>query len=224
MATLPKTFVFLDLEATGLNRDLPKITELCLIAVHRSSLESPVYNDSGDLQPPRILDKLCLCVDPLKPLTETASRITGLSNENLTTNEKSSFDPNLIKLVNEFLHRQAQPVCLVAHNGYFYDFPLLKTELQQQNEDFLSSLLCLDSLSAFRNVDKKENHELKFTKGYYTLPELYRRSFGREPVDSHYAEGDVVTLIMVFLHRASDLLDMESSIYKRWGDISPMYS
>ncbi|XP_077139892.1 three prime repair exonuclease 2 [Ranitomeya variabilis] len=214
-----KTFVFLDLEATGLNRDLPKITEICLIAVHVSSLENSVTDESGEVQLPRVMDKLCLCVDPGKPLTEGASTITGLSNKNLNDSEKQKFDTNLIKSINQFVDRQAKPVCLVAHNGFFYDFPLLKTELQQQNEDFPGTMLCLDSLQAFRKLD---DPTAKKVKGRHTLSEIYKRSFGKEPNYPHFAEGDVLTLIAVFICQARQLLDMSS--YKTWEQIKPMYT
>lgn len=214
-----KTFVFLDLEATGLNEDLPKITELCLVAIHVSSLENPVTNESGEVQLPRVMDKLCLCVDPGKPLTEGASSITGLSNENLSNSEKQKFDTNLINTINQFVNRQARPVCLVAHNGFFYDFPLLKTELLQHNEDFPGTMLCLDSLQAFRYLDSPTS---KYVKGRHTLAEIYRRSFGKEPNYSHFAEGDVLTLILVFIYQARQLVEAPS--YKTWEQIRPMYT
>ncbi|OCT65505.1 three prime repair exonuclease 2 [Xenopus laevis] len=223
MSSPVKSFAFLDLEATGLNHDLPKITELCLVAVHVSSLENPETVIS-EVQLPRVLDKLCLCVDPAKPITKEACIITGLSNEKLTNCQKPCFDLNLVQLVKEFLNRQAQPVCLVAHNGFFYDFPLLKAEFQQQNEELPSSLLCLDSLKAFRQLDQQDSRYQEFPKGFHSLPGLYRRLFGKEPIDSHYAEGDVLTLIKVFMHKASELLEMGNSQYKRWSKIVPMYS
>ncbi|XP_041429165.1 three prime repair exonuclease 2 isoform X2 [Xenopus laevis] len=222
MSSPCRSFVFLDLEATGINHDLPKITELCLVAVHVSSLEDPETVES-EVQLPRVLDKLCLCVDPAKPITKVASDITGLSNEKLTNCEKPCFDLNLVQLVKEFLNRQAQPVCLVAHNGFFYDYPLLKAEFQQQNEELPSSLFCLDSLKAFRQLDKQDGRNQKFAKGFHSLSEIYRRSFGKEPIDCHYAEGDVLTLIKVFMHRASEFLEMVNSQSKRWSEISPMY-
>ncbi|XP_075691464.1 three prime repair exonuclease 2 isoform X6 [Rhinoderma darwinii] len=218
MDGLAKTFVFLDLEATGLTADLPKITELCLVAIHVSSLENPVTNESGEVQLPRVMDKLCLCVDPGKPLTEGASNITGLSNEDLNSSEKQKFDANVINAINVFVNRQAKPVCLVAHNGFFYDFPLLKTELLQQNGDFPGTMLCLDSLQAFRNLDQPSS---KYIKGRHTLAEIYRRSFGKEPNYSHFAEGDVLTLILVFICQSRQLLDVAS--YKTWEQIRPMY-
>ncbi|XP_063792381.1 three prime repair exonuclease 2 isoform X2 [Pseudophryne corroboree] len=219
MGSLVRTFIFLDLEATGLNQDDPKITEVSLVAVHVSSLRNPVHDDSGKLQLPRVLDKLSLCVDPGKPLTQKAAEITGLSNEQLTTCEKQLFEETLINTVNEFVNRQAQPVCLVAHNGFSYDFPLLKAELLQHQRDFPSSMLCLDSLPALRYLDNQNRPNT--VKGRYSLPELYRRYFGTEPDLSHYAEGDVITLILVFMSRAEQLL--EAASYKRWGEIAPMY-
>uniref|UniRef100_A0A8C5PMS6 exodeoxyribonuclease III n=1 Tax=Leptobrachium leishanense TaxID=445787 RepID=A0A8C5PMS6_9ANUR len=215
MASSVKTFVFMDLEATGVNKDLPKITEICLVAVHVYSLENPTTDDSGKVKLPRVLDKLCLCVDPGKEITPKASEITHLSNESLEDNEKKVFNYDLVSLINGFLSRQAQPVCLVAHNGFFYDFPLLKTELQQQETDLSSSLICLDSLQALRKLDRQENGSNNPIKGYYSLPELYRRAFGKEPVDCHYAEGDVLTLIMVFLSKATAILETVSTYCKR---------
>ncbi|XP_073456297.1 three prime repair exonuclease 2-like [Aquarana catesbeiana] len=221
MGSLVKTFIFLDLEATGLNEDLPKITELCLVAVHASSLKNPTTNDSGEIQLPRVLDKLCLCIDPVKPLTPKASEITGLDNELLRTCEKQTFDESLINTVIQFINRQAQPVCLVAHNGFYYDYPLLKTELLQQDHDLCSSILCVDSLQAFRYLHNEEKPRPEYIKGQFSLIEIHRKFFGKEPNFSHYAEGDVLTLILAFICKADRLLEVAS--YKRWGDIKPMY-
>ncbi|XP_063287564.1 three prime repair exonuclease 2-like isoform X2 [Pelobates fuscus] len=220
MANSVKTFVFLDLEATGLNNENPKITEICLVAIHVSSLENSVTNSSGHPQLPRILDKLSLCVDPGKPINGIASQITGLSNTNLGNNEKQHFNSCLFNIVSEFLIRQAQPVCLVAHNGFNYDYPLLKSELQQQNIDLPSSLLCMDSLKVFQNLD---NQGSNVERKSYALPKIYERFFGEEPVNSHYAEGDVLTLIMVFLSKTNQILETVSTQFKNWGEIKSMY-
>ncbi|XP_077335680.1 three prime repair exonuclease 2-like [Lithobates pipiens] len=221
MGSLVKTFIFLDLEATGLNWTLPKITELCLVAVHASSLRSPTTNDPGEIQLPRVLDKLCLCVNPVKPLTPKASEITGLDNELLRSCEKEKFDLSLIKIILEFINRQAQPVCLVAHNGFKYDFPLLKTELLQQNYDLPSSILCVDSLQAFQTLHRKRKLRSQRRKGQFTLKGIYQEFFGKEPNISHYAEGDVLTLILIFLYKADRLLEVAD--YKKWEDIKKMY-
>ncbi|XP_053329580.1 three prime repair exonuclease 2 [Spea bombifrons] len=223
MLSSVKTFVFLDLEATGLNKYLPKITEICLVAAHISSLQNPVTNEFGEMQLPRVLDKLCLCVDPEKTINRYASEISGLNNKNLGENEKQNFNSGLIVLIKEFLDRQAKPVCLVAHNGFKFDFPLLKTELKEQGNDFSSSLLCLDTLHVFQELDTLENGAPKKGKGFYTLSELYRRSVGKEPIDSHHAEGDVQMLIMIFMSKAKQVIEKTSYSFKMWSEISPMY-
>lgn len=67
---LIKTFIFLDIETTGLS--LPSITELCLVAVGRDALLK------GDISHfPRIMDKLCICVRPERRIGDTAAAITG---------------------------------------------------------------------------------------------------------------------------------------------------
>ena len=59
---------------------------------------------------PRVLNKLTLCVYPMATIMTEVSRLTGLDNYNLKS-------------------RLPFPVCLVAHNGNLYDFPLLHAEL-----------------------------------------------------------------------------------------------
>ena len=61
----------MDLEATGLPSpgNNPTISELCLIAVHRMSLM--------DNAKPRVLNKLSLCINPMKPISPAASSLTG---------------------------------------------------------------------------------------------------------------------------------------------------
>jgi len=70
-----ETFVFLDLESTGLSGigEKPRITEVSLVAVHRTMLGS-----SHDL--PRVMDKLTVCVYPMRPVTPMATDLTGKSN------------------------------------------------------------------------------------------------------------------------------------------------
>ncbi|XP_071980156.1 three prime repair exonuclease 2-like isoform X2 [Engystomops pustulosus] len=212
-----KTFVFLAIETTGLEGYQSKITELCLVAIHVSSLENPVTDESGEVQLPRVMDKLCLCVDPGKPITEDACMMTGLSNENLNNSEKQIFNSHLINLIGEFVKRQAGPICLVGHNAFTYAFPLLKTELQQHDVHLSDATLLMDSLQAFRNLEDPTSRSVR---GRHTLPEIYRRSFGREPNNFYSAEGHVLTLISVFIHQARQLLEKPN--YRKWDQIRCM--
>ncbi|XP_075042172.1 three prime repair exonuclease 2-like [Mixophyes fleayi] len=220
MGSLVKTFIFLDLEGTGLTEYNPKITELALVAVHESSLKNPDRDASGQLQLPRVQDKICLCVNPDKALTESALKLTNLSCEKLSGCEKPKFDSSLFTIINEFITRQAQPVCLVAHNGFHYDFPLLKTELLKIQRDLSSSILCLDSIQALRYLDRNQRRP-RGAKAWHSLPNLYKRYFHKEPRFSHFAEDDALTLVMVVMYRANQILEVAE--YKKWGEISPMY-
>ena len=77
MATTPtsviSTFVFFDLEATGLQETNPKITELSFVAVHRHGL-----TETPKVKPPRVIEKLTLCFCPMKSVG-TSSDVTGIS-------------------------------------------------------------------------------------------------------------------------------------------------
>lgn len=74
-----KTFVFLDLEGTGLSETNPQITEMALVAIHRDSLQSS--STMLSVVPmrglPRIMDELVICFKPQKDLTREAARLTG---------------------------------------------------------------------------------------------------------------------------------------------------
>jgi three prime repair exonuclease-1 len=71
------------------------------------------------------------------------SSITGLDNYNLTGQDK--FDKSTGDLLNAFLSRLPFPVCLVAHNGNAYDFPLLEAELEKLGTKLDAEILCADS-------------------------------------------------------------------------------
>ncbi|XP_007534962.1 three prime repair exonuclease 2 isoform X2 [Erinaceus europaeus] len=227
MAEAPRaeTFVFLDLEATGLPEVDPEIAELSLFAVHRSSLEGPSRTRSGGLALPRVLDKLTLCMQPQRPFTAKASEITGLSSEGLAQCGKAGFDGAVVQTLQAFLSRQEGPICLVAHNGFDYDFPLLRTELQRLGAHLPPDTVCLDTLPALRGLDRAHSHGTRSQscKGY-SLGSLFRRYFQAEPCAAHSAEGDVHTLLMVFLHRAPELLAWADEQACSWAHIEPMYA
>lgn len=220
-----ETFVFLDLEATGLPSMHPEVAELSLFAVHRSSLENVERNESGIPALPRVLDKLTLCMSPQRPFTAKASEITGLSSECLARCGKAAFDAAVVRTLQAFLSRQERPVCLVAHNGFDYDFPLLRTELQRLGARLPHDTLCLDTLPALRGLDRAHSHgtRAQSCRGY-SLGSLFRRYFQAEPGAAHSAEGDVRTLLLVFLHRAPELLAWADEQARRWAHIEPMYA
>ncbi|GBM88640.1 Three prime repair exonuclease 2 [Araneus ventricosus] len=140
------TLVFMDLEATGLPSLVGKrnvhITELSLVAIGRSDFEA----DSSL----RVLNKLSLCIRPRTTISPTAMTITGLYNDVLEKQEK--FDESIPKLLEYFFRRLRRPLCLLAHNGKRFDFPLLQAELRHINYQLDGEILCADTLEAFRSI------------------------------------------------------------------------
>ena len=164
-----KTLVYFDLEATGLKSSgRPRISELSLIAVNiqdvlqmNKAIMENIQNrtsESSVLQTrklsPRIVNKLTLCVYPMATILPLVSDITGLDNYNLTG--QSKFNKSTGDLINSFLSLLPAPVCLVAHNGNAYDFPLLKAELEKAGTQLKSDILCIDSYVGIKEIFKKE--------------------------------------------------------------------
>ena len=78
------------------------------------------------------------------------SDLTGLDNYNLSG--QSKFTKNTGNLVNSFLALLPSPVCLVAHNGNAYDFPLLKAEMEKSGTMLSSEILCVDSYVGIKEI------------------------------------------------------------------------
>ncbi|XP_063966485.1 three prime repair exonuclease 2-like [Lytechinus pictus] len=299
------SFVFLDLETSHLEKgDRPTIIEMSLFAVHRTGLLHPdvlasvnrakrqdTTYDLSKVLFPRVVDKLTLCLDPRKQTSAQSFCLTKLDNLNLCESKKMALDKDVISMLNIFLRRQEGPICLVAHNGNRFDFPMLRTELSRvtANEPF-EDFLCADSLDGFRdnfasevkqvedpgflkrknperegsNLPAKRGTDMSDTiptihtssnaafpssdhaavadngddkvndrstsdntpdrtlakrpsppppprKISYSLINIFKRTFGREPPISHSAEDDVASLIKVLQPRMEEFV--------KWADV-----
>ena len=157
-----KTLVYCDLEATGLkNCGRPRITELSLVAVNTESIldlnkmlisHLQKYPNKVEILFPRVMNKLTVCVYPMATIRPEVSVITGLDNYNLSG--QATFDRNTGELLNSFLDRLPAPLCLIAHNGDLYDFPLLKSELEKAGINLPSNTLCADSYVGIKEIFK----------------------------------------------------------------------
>ncbi|XP_047550817.1 three-prime repair exonuclease 1 [Lutra lutra] len=222
-----QTLIFLDLEATGLPSSQPKVTELCLLAVHRYALESspPTRGPPTVPPPPRVLDKLSLCVAPGKPCSPEASKITGLSTAVLAAHGRLCFDADLACLLRAFLQRQPQPWCLVAHNGDRYDFPLLQAELAVLGlASVLDGALCVDSIAALKALERAASPSEHGPRKSYSLGSVYTRLYGQAPPDSHMAESDVLTLLSICQWRPRALLQWVDAHARPFSTVKPMYA
>lgn len=120
------SLVFCDVETTDLPRPQQphRITELNLCAVDRSHFLS-----AKEKEIPRVTNRLNLCLNPLTLVHPVAAKMTLLDNRVLE--EQHPFDENAVKVIHSFLKRLNPPVCLIAHNGFRFDFPLLKAEIEK---------------------------------------------------------------------------------------------
>jgi three prime repair exonuclease-1 len=208
-----KTLVYCDLEATGLkNSGRPRITELSFVAVNTESILDLNAMLISHLQKsrikvesllPRVMNKLTVCVYPMATIRPEVSVLTGLDNYNLSG--QATFDTKTGELLNSFLARLPAPLCLVAHNGDLYDFPLLKAELEKAGITLPPDTLCVDSYVGVKEIFKirEGSQHLKKNMDYiclgsptsYSLINLHKQLLGCFPTQSHGAEADCLTLI-----------------------------
>ena len=164
-----KTIVYFDLEATGLKSSgKPRISELSFVAVNFQDIldfhlkieeckekARQMNSDKIEKLLPRVLNKLTLCVYPMATIVPQVSSITGLDNYNLS--DQARFDKNTADMLNSFLNRLPSPVCLIAHNGDLYDFPLLKAEMENIGTALSSEIMCADSYTGIKDIFKKRD-------------------------------------------------------------------
>lgn len=157
-----KSFVFCDLETTGLpsmEYNRTKITEMCFTVVEADHLNLGIF--------PRVQNKLNICLNPKRLISPVASDLTGFRllyylNEYLDQNvyflglhndlleHQPEFDLNMATLILQYLGMHRPPICLVAHNGNRFDYPILRTQFEKVGLNLSKDILCIDSLEAFR--------------------------------------------------------------------------
>ncbi|XP_063698373.1 uncharacterized protein LOC134829280 [Culicoides brevitarsis] len=154
-----KSFAFFDIETTGLPSEEGNRTKITEISIVACSVEHFLSTKSPKI--PRVLHKLTLCVNPCKRISYKSEEITGLSNDLLEHERK--FDKETAETLKNFLSHLQSPCALVAHNGFNFDFPILKRMLELNDANLGDSLLAADSLHVFREIDELEQ-ELAMTQ------------------------------------------------------------
>lgn len=198
-ATAIKTLAIFDLETTGLVEPR-KISELTILAVSVEHFLSE--------QLPRVQHKLTICFNPEKEVESEAAALTGLSSQMLQNEEK--FDENAASLIGCFIKKLQQPVCLVAHNGDKFDFPILKKQL---GVCLPANLKRLDSINFFRFIDPPHGRAWKS----YKQTDIYKRFFNEEPRKAHDAESDVITLLKCISKHKTEFVDYTNNQFKEFN-------
>lgn len=139
-----KNFAFIDLETTGLlHQNIEcKITELSVTVAEAENISLGVY--------PRVRNNLNLCINPQQDITPTVSYMTGLNNNELK--KQPIFSEEIVEMLQNFLNLYEKPICLVAHNGNNFDYPILQKEIINTGKSLDDDILCIDSLLCFRNL------------------------------------------------------------------------
>ncbi|XP_016987675.1 uncharacterized protein LOC108050479 [Drosophila rhopaloa] len=172
------TFAVIDLETTNLpehNYNRVGITELCIYAFEADLIKKGVAQNEEQGQqkvpaPPRVLHKLNLLFQPSMMVQPEAESITGLSNYLLERESKLNGDS--AQLIISFLKHLPAPVCLVAHNGWGFDFPILRQAFEKLNMELPHSMTCVDSLRAFFEIDDNLVKEQSLLKVPGNMQEL----------------------------------------------------
>lgn len=147
------SFAVFDLETACLpdwNFNKTKITEICIQGINAEDV-----SNGKNCNEPRINHNMTLVFNPFMSIHPESERITGLCNEILE--KESPLDENAATLILNFLKHLQKPVCLVAHNGNKFDFPILKDALSKVGVELPSDILCLDSLPTFKTLDLLKN-------------------------------------------------------------------
>ena len=144
-----ETFVFFDTETTGLitETQVPAVTELCMIAVKRRHLLES--NADEDL---RMQHKLLMCFRPYQEMADEAVILSGLDEQLLDQEARKHHSKNVFNTINSFIKRLQPPVCLIAHNGFLFHFPIVRHYFNAADFHLPSNVKCSDSLLAFYDL------------------------------------------------------------------------
>ncbi|GJQ76897.1 hypothetical protein Trydic_g15099 [Trypoxylus dichotomus] len=85
-------------------------------------------------------------------ISPRATELTGLANDLLQL--QPTFGADSCEIISKFLALQQGPLCFVAHNGNYFDYPILNAELYNANWSLFDEILCIDSLQMFRDMDR----------------------------------------------------------------------
>lgn len=172
---LKKPLVFFDIESTGLNISKDRIIEISILKVNpNGSEETKTYR-----------------INPEIPLTEEASKITGIKDEDLVGY------PTFNKVAKE-IARFIEGCDLAGYNSNRFDIPILAEEFLRAGVDFdLKRHNHIDVQTIFHKMEKR------------TLSAAYKFYCKKELNNAHTAEADTYATYEVLKAQLDMYQDVE---------------
>jgi len=182
---LKKPILFFDLETTGL-----------------SNSDRIISIGTTKLMPDGTIESKNSLVNPMIPITDEATAIHGITNEDLI--DKPKF-PQLAKSLYEFM----KDCYLAGYNSNFFDIPMLQEEFLKCGIEFPdNSQITIDVCSIFKHFEKRDlSSALKFY-------------CGKDMENAHDAQADIDATVDVFLAqltRYEELKDKDISEIAKIG-------
>jgi len=134
---------------------------------------------------PRVINKLTVCFSPMTTIMPTVTDLTGLDNHNLEG--QAQFNSGSVELLQGFLGRLPGPVCLVAHNGDRYDFPLLLAEMKKSEAGLSEEIYCVDSWLACKDILERRQKQIELQE-LQSVSELLSSGAFDEEFDEEFEE------------------------------------
>uniref|UniRef100_K1Q752 Exonuclease domain-containing protein n=1 Tax=Magallana gigas TaxID=29159 RepID=K1Q752_MAGGI len=139
------------------------------------------------------------------PQTENARLVTGIvaNSSGVSVAGKSVKSDNIHSAADKFIRylTKFKNVCLIAHNGRRFDFPVLVSTFKNTQKDTQLSIVvtgCVDSLAMFKKCFKNQDS--------YKQESLYRSLFN-ETYGAHNAVDDVKALGKLVQHALLSQID-----------------
>ncbi|XP_022824661.1 three prime repair exonuclease 2-like [Spodoptera litura] len=186
-----ETLVFFDLETTNLineKNDYPGIVELSMVAVNRAH-----FLNATPEELPRVQHKLLSCFNPEMEMTEKSVKLSNLTNALLE--QQAPFDKNTCEMIMAFIKCLPEPVCLVAHNGFGFHYPVLLYRMKLNEADVNPTLMCTDSLFALYDLYgigyDIDNEPIGKTKSYFELKRPIFYGLNEKPSKSEFKLDEI---------------------------------
>ncbi|PZC83671.1 hypothetical protein B5X24_HaOG207198 [Helicoverpa armigera] len=149
-----------------------------------------MYIENRQIEP-RTQNKFKVCFWFFCGFYKTPSSRTGLSKENFY--DSILFNDDVCNAINSFLSCLEKPVCIIAHDGFKLQFPLLKVKFSRSKCSLLDDLMCTDSIYAFYDILALENKEgTKSSRSKHSKPgvKVYKNMvrenvYDKEPKESY---------------------------------------